>query len=880
MKKPKVSIPKRQQTPSRQSSSTPSKKRSQTLVENKSPRPRVSRKKASSEKQPSRKGVSRQLVTKKNTHPEKQVKQKKVSPKPSKTLSTKQPAPKMIRPRTSKKVSSPPTGGTPPKNTSQKLSTLNKDTPRRTFQKSNASILRPVRDSPPCSDFAVIIQQEQKDKYSLLDEALTKSGFWFVMEEALFRSAVDKEHFSIVIKPDFQAFELTGSTATDPQLVEYLIDQLHERGYTQIVIAESRNSFDLWLENRDVQILADLLGYHYVTPGGRPYDIIDLAEDLVPGPFTPGSLLQGTHLPRKWCEAGFRILFAKNQTDDAQAYRLCLDNLLSILPLRDKDYHYKHRFKEPEVILELLKHTTVDFCLIDAFVSNHGNAGNRVARPIETHCIIAGRHLLLTDYAAARKMGLDPHLSPVHAKALGSIGLPEPHRLDGDLTPYAHWSNVHPLMLESIRNRQQWPELSQMLQPILQMIDHESFPFKDPVIAQLNRVVSHYLAGMDDNPTVFWSMLTLNNILGLVYQELKALQIMHWKDQLWHQEAPLNIPLEAYTLQEYEAIIGYLEPLEKRTQSLRSDENGLRWTFHENGSVLFQFSRLIPVDYDDFIIRVDITRSIQLMNDYIGGRAIPLQRDSQKRVTHQAERNIYLPQPNYLVFYQGQNIDVSKLEFIRYQEHEQKMFWKTVKSENGSASYDDGTVRFSRQDNGETMVSIFGRQQFTLPLFWQIVNLDNFPALKHVLFTHAYTTFFSNTMSNFEAVYEGRDVRIGKGWESRAGESDVEHAASSLSNQIGTVLTSFQDRFQETTASKGNFIANLFTTYHPQPEYTDADGFHHFKHNPETLKEPGGGDQTRKSEWQTILSDNQTALLKFWKELSQAIQKDAGVHFT
>src|SRR5690606_22613837 len=113
------------------------------------------------------------------------------------------------------------------------------------------------------------------------------------------------------------------------------------------------------------------------------------------------------------------------------------------------------------------------------------------------------------------------------------------------------------------------------------------------------------------------------------------------------------------------------------------------------------------------------------------------------RVTHQAERNIYLPQPNYLVFYQGRNIDVSKLEFIRYQDHEQKMFWKTVKSENGSARYDDGSVRFFRRDNGDTMVSIFGRQQFTLPLFWQIINLDNFPALKHVLFTHAYTTFFS-----------------------------------------------------------------------------------------------------------------------------------------
>ncbi len=728
---------------------------------------------------------------------------------------------------------------------------------------------------------AVIVQEEQKDKkdkYALLEEALKKSGFWFALEEALFRSRVDKDQFLIVIKPDFQAFELPGSTATDPQLVECLIDHLHERGYPQVIVAESRNSFDIWLENRDVQILADMLGYRYVTPGGNPYHIIDLAEDLVPGPFPPTSLLHGTQLPRKWCEAGFRIIFAKNQTDDEQAYRLCLDNLLSILPLRDKDYHYKLRFKQHEVLSELLNHTTVDFALIDAYVSNHGNAGSHAARPIETCTIIAGQNLLVTDHAAALKMGLDPLTSPIHALALKTIGLPQPYRIDGDLTPYTHWINVQPLMLESVRYRQQWPELSQVLPPLLQMIDQESFPFKDPVMAQLNRVVSRYPSRLDDNPTVFWGFLFLNNLLGLVHQELTALQVIHWKDQLWHQDAPLNIPLEAYNIGEYEAIPEYLEPLEQRTQALLPDENGLRWTFHEDGSVLFEFSRIIPVDYDDFVNRVDISRSIQFMNDYIGGRAIPIQQDTQGRVTHQAERNIYLPQPNYLVFYQGRNIDVSKLEFIRYQDHEQKMFWKTVKSENGSARYDDGSIRFFRRDNGDTMVSIFGRQQFTLPLFWQIINLDNFPALKHVLFTHAYTTFFSNTMSNFEAVYEGRDVRIGKAWDSQAGEADGMSAATALSTRIGKVLDSFQDILQEAHVSKSGVLANLFSTHTPQPEYIDEDGFSHFKKDATAHPPSEKDEQTRRPAIEIMLSENKTAIVKFWKDLFLALQKDAGVH--
>ena len=86
--------------------------------------------------------------------------------------------------------------------------------------------------------------------------------------------------------------------------------------------------------------------------------------------------------------------------------------------------------------------------------------------------------------------------------------------------------------------------------------------------------------------------------------------------------------------------------------------------------------------------------------------------------------------------------------------------------------------------------------------------------------------------------------------------------------------------FQGTKASKGSFIANLFTTYQPQPEFIDADGFNHFKHGSKTLKDQEGKDQTPKSELQTLLSDNQSSLQKFWKDLSHAIQKDAGFHFS
>ena len=73
----------------------------------------------------------------------------------------------------------------------------------------------------------------------------------------------------------------------------------------------------------------------------------------------------------------------------------------------------------------------------------------------------------------------------------------------------------------------------------------------------------------------------------------------------------------------------------------------------------------------------------------------------------QAERNIYLPQPNYLVLYQGKPIDVSKLEVVEYAADAIGCFGRPSRSENGSATYDDGIATFERTPEG-TRVTIVG----------------------------------------------------------------------------------------------------------------------------------------------------------------------------
>jgi hypothetical protein len=111
---------------------------------------------------------------------------------------------------------------------------------------------------------------------------------------------------------------------------------------------------------------------------------------------------------------------------------------------------------------------------------------------------------------------------------------------------------------------------------------------------------------------------------------------------------------------------------------------------------------------------------------------------------------------------QGKPIDVTKLECAEYEDDRVALYWRTIKSENESARFDDGNVSFERTEEGETRVTVFGRQEFAVPLLWEFIHQEAFATLKTFLITHAYQTFFTRTMANFEAVAEGREVRIGK----------------------------------------------------------------------------------------------------------------------
>ena len=609
---------------------------------------------------------------------------------------------------------------------------------------------------------ATICQNATQAPSEVLAEALDRSGFWKVLRERCKETAVTPEHLRIVIKPDLLGFVGGSPTATDPALVESLIHNLHKRGYHQVAVVAASDSSSLWAENREVLALADLLGYRFTTLVGRSYEFLDLRDDLVSGVFPEGTLLSGSSISSSWADAHVRILFCKNKTDENEGYALCVEGLIGILPLSDKDYFYRQRFDPGTVALELIRAFPPTFSLIDAIISCHGSTGLRAPASIFTGTIIASSDPVLADFTAALKMGVDPYQSRVNARVMSSHGLPPRYRIKGNLSMYREWRAVHPAVLDSVRKRDSSVDFARTVKPWLQQADAASFPLKNPMDARLHDLLAGRFTKIDHDPGELTLYVLINYVLGILFESTQKYRVMSDKDQIRRRAVALGIDALAFDEAEYEATLPELLQLRETLRGLRVAANSLRWRY-VNRAVVFEIKRIFPVPFHEFISAIDVAKTIQFMNDYLGGTIVQVIRDSRGRVTHQAERNVYLPQPNYLALSGGDVIDVTKLEFVEYSDEQHRMCWKTVFSENVSADYDDGIVTFAREGD-QTCVTIFGRQRFTLPPLWQAINLDLVPSLKRQLVSEAYQTFFQRTFSNFEALLEGRDIYIGSAW--------------------------------------------------------------------------------------------------------------------
>jgi uncharacterized protein (DUF362 family) len=322
------------------------------------------------------------------------------------------------------------------------------------------------------------------NKFGTLDQVLQEARFFDVLQKYRTESSLEKEDFRIVIKSNFMMtyHKRDCTTYTDPELVEYLIDQLYGAGYTNLTIVETQNTYSSYFKNRDVISVAKYVGYSIDEKGRASdgkYSIVDLTEDAESYDYK-GSL--GKHLAAlTWVDADFRISFAKNKTHPFCYFTLTIKNIYGTLPAQNKylEYHKKREFDWPTI--ESLKHFPVHFGFIDAWISGDGQLGVIAdITPEQTKTIIGGEKLVAVDHLGAKLMDLDPCVSGFHKMAVQEFGNPEGRvKVISNIAQYDDWENVHMVLPEMLDVIEEVPwAFSNFFMSALIYADPDEFPCK------------------------------------------------------------------------------------------------------------------------------------------------------------------------------------------------------------------------------------------------------------------------------------------------------------------------------------------------------------------------------------------------------------------
>jgi hypothetical protein len=517
-----------------------------------------------------------------------------------------------------------------------------------------------------------------------------------------------------------------------------VVDVLVELGWTVAVGA----ALSPQVTDRGVTHVGDALtaaGYIGVTAAGSNYDAIDLSSESVPAPCPPSSVLSGQPVSSAWARAALRIVLARWTDDPQETFRGCVSAMLGCVSAIPGAV-------PADVAADMVTHLPPAFAIVEAPGEDQ-----------DTHTLIASGDVVLTDVVGAVLHGEDPAASPLVDGCVRTRGLPPTYSIVGSVEPPQLRATTTHSLTDALRRLDQWmPDASRVLRIL--MTDNDTDREADEILAWLQRTIGPFVDTA--SPKSPAAVNLISNGLAVAGQSIAAWRANFNKDNVRRVAVPLGFDPQRYRAGDYRRIPKYLSGLTALLDAAPRREPWLHWCYFHR-SVLFSIEHVAHAQYADWIARVDVARGISMMADYLGGRIVPISRDHRDRVTMQAERNLYLPQPNYLAFWGGKPIDVCKIELVEYRTDHCRLSWRTVLSPNDSALHDDGMLTFADNGDGRTRITISGRQQFRLPPFWEAVDLDRYPEVKNPLVTAAYRRFFSATFDNFEACYEGRPHRIG-----------------------------------------------------------------------------------------------------------------------
>jgi hypothetical protein len=524
----------------------------------------------------------------------------------------------------------------------------------------------------------------------------------------------------------------------DARVLHDLVDVLAELGWPAVAVGAvlSQQGTDRGITDVNGALID--AGYLGITTAGNGYERIDFSAGLEPSLCPPSSVLAGESVSSLWAEAGVRVVLARWADDPQEYFRGCVSAILDCVgPMPAA--------AAADVAADIVAHFPPTFSIIEA------------RRDEDSSALIASANAVLVDVVSAVLHGEDPTASHLVDECLRCHGLPAAYRLVGDVEPIQVSATKKPSMSDALRRLDQsLPDGARMLRVLM------SGSGKDRDIDEVHRWLQRVVGPWVDpgSPSSPAAVTAIGYALAVAADSISAWQTNFNKDKVRRTAVPLGFDTRRYRAGDYRRIPKYLERFTALLDAAPRQDPWVHWCYFDR-SVLFSVERVVNAKYADWIARVDVAQGISMMADYLGGRIVPISRDDAGRVVMQAERNIYLPQPNYLAFWGGKVIDVCKIELVEYRPEYCRLSWRTVLSPNDSATYDDGELVFADNGDRTTRVTISGRQQFRLPPFWEAVDLDRYPEVKTPLVTDAYRRFFNATFDNFEACFEGRPYRIG-----------------------------------------------------------------------------------------------------------------------
>lgn len=550
---------------------------------------------------------------------------------------------------------------------------------------------------------------------------------------------------------------LSQPTPVSQAVVHELVDLLVEAGCDDVAVGWSLHAADRDRGHQSVHTLAQLAGLRGRTSRGRAYRLLDLGSELVEAPVPETSVLHGRPVSAAWVRATTRVVAARAVTDLVDGYAGCLTTLLAAAP-------EVAGAEAADVATDLLVHLPPTLVVVDALQPSVGADGARLPDPLECEDLVVATEPLLADTALAALLGQDRAGSRLVERAVGRLGLPV-GSIDGVSAPVAGARVAHPLARAAARHLVADPGWERVLRAAIGGPD-EGAEAGDPVLGAIRAVVTPLVAAADD-PVGQAGLTALLGAASAVHASAGAWSTGFDKSRVDRREVPLGFDPMAYSPKEYDDLPGFFAPFDDLLAGLPANADGMRWRLVD-GATVFEMSRDIAADFDEFVARVDVAAGISLMADYLGGRRVAVGSDDASAApgtTRQAERNLYLPQPNYLALWGGQAIDVCKIELVQREADRHCLTWRTIHSPNQSAMYDDGSLTFTRESaatTATTRATVRGRQLFALPPAWAGVDLAAVPEIRNPLLEDAYRRFFTTTFDNLEAWFEGRDFRIGR----------------------------------------------------------------------------------------------------------------------